>query len=137
MLLDTSYVYPLEQAQISALSLATQFLDKKDGIKRSISNVITVPSLFTIKGKTSIKKVLPVLVPSLSYKDLGIAEGLTATIKWFRAATWTTMSDTERLQIFNDLTEYCELDTLAMVEIFNALAICFDDGLIRIRIAIL
>ena len=55
VLLDTSYVYPLEQAQISALSLATQFLDKKDGIKRSISNVITVPSLFTIKGKTSIK----------------------------------------------------------------------------------
>ena len=74
------------------------------------------------KGKTSIKKVLPVLVPSLSYEELGISEGLAATIKWFRAATWTSMSDAERLQIFNDLQEYCELDTFAMVEIFNVLA---------------
>ena len=61
------------------------------------------------------------LVPSLSYNELGISEGLAATIKWFRAATWTSMSDAERLQIFNDLQEYCELDTLAMVEIFNVL----------------
>src|ERR1043166_128708 len=74
------------------------------------------------KGKTSIKTVLPVLFPSLSSKDLGIAGGLVATIKWFRAATWTTLSDTERLQIFNDLHEYCTLDTFAMVEIFRVLA---------------
>lgn len=74
------------------------------------------------KGKTSIKKVLPVLVPSLSYNDLGISGGMTATIKWFRAATWPSMADAERLQIFNDLHEYCELDTFAMVEIYNVLA---------------
>lgn len=73
------------------------------------------------KGKTSIKKVLPVLVPSLSFKDLGISEGMAATIKWYRAATWTTMNDAERLAIFNDLQEYCELDTFAMVEIFRVL----------------
>ncbi|MEO6050580.1 MAG: DUF2779 domain-containing protein [Pyrinomonadaceae bacterium] len=73
------------------------------------------------KGRSSIKKVLPVLVPSLSYQELGISGGLEATIKWFRAVTWTTMSDAERLQIFNDLQEYCELDTFAMVEIFNRL----------------
>lgn len=73
------------------------------------------------KGKTSIKKVLPVLVPSLSYEALGIGDGMAATIKWYRAATWTTMTDTERLQIFNDLQEYCELDTKAMVEIYNVL----------------
>lgn len=74
------------------------------------------------KGRSSIKKVLPVLVPSLSYSELGIGDGLAATIKWFRAATWTTMPDTERLAIFNDLQEYCELDTYAMVMIFNELA---------------
>ena len=73
------------------------------------------------KGRTSIKKVMPVLVPSLSYDDLGISGGLTATIKWFRAATWRNMNDTERQQTFNDLREYCTLDTLAMVEIYNAL----------------
>lgn len=73
------------------------------------------------KGKTSIKKVLPVLVPWLDYKELGIGDGLTATIKWFRAATWTSLNEAEREQIFNDLWEYCELDTKAMVEIYNVL----------------
>jgi len=74
------------------------------------------------KGKTSIKKVLPVLVPDLRYDELGISEGLSATIKWFRAVKWTSMNDAERLGIFNDLLEYCELDTKAMVEIYKVLS---------------
>lgn len=73
------------------------------------------------KGKTSIKKVLPVLCPDLDYSRLGIRGGLEATIKWFRAATWTSLSDAERQQIFNDLLEYCALDTMAMVRIFEVL----------------
>lgn len=72
------------------------------------------------RGRTSIKKILPVLVPSLRYEGLGIPDGLTATIKWFHAAKWK-ISDAERLTIFNDLLEYCELDTKAMVEIYNVL----------------
>ena len=73
------------------------------------------------KGKTSIKKVLPVLCPHLDYNALGIGEGMTATIKWFRAATWPTLPETERQQIFQDLLEYCTLDTFAMVEIYRCL----------------
>lgn len=74
------------------------------------------------KGRSSIKKVLPVLVPDLKYTDLGISEGLTASISWYRAATWNTISDEERQRIFADLDKYCELDTLAMVEIYRVLA---------------
>ena len=73
------------------------------------------------KGRSSIKKVLPVLRPDLSYADLGIGDGLTATISWFRAVTWDSMGDAERQKIFEDLEKYCELDTWAMVEIFNEL----------------
>ena len=74
------------------------------------------------KGRTSIKKVLPVLCPQLSYTDLGIGDGMTASISWFRAATWGGVMDEERRKkIFEDLEKYCELDTLAMVEIFNHL----------------
>ncbi len=74
------------------------------------------------KGSNSIKKVLPVLCPDIpKYEDLGISEGLTASISWFRAATWETISETERAQIFADLEKYCELDTLAMVEIYRHL----------------
>ncbi len=75
------------------------------------------------KGRSSIKKVQPVLCPDLpGYDTLGIAEGLTATIMWFRAAKWGTMSEADRQQVFADLERYCELDTLAMVAIFNVLA---------------
>ncbi len=80
------------------------------------------------KGRTSIKKVLPVLVPDLDYKALGIGDGLSATIKWFRAVTWETMVDTERQQIFNDLLEYCDLDTMAMVRIFYELQKAVNAG---------
>ncbi len=73
------------------------------------------------KGRTSIKKVLPVLAPDLDYKQLGIGEGMTATIMWYRAAKWESLSDDERKKIFADLLEYCELDTWAMVRIFYEL----------------
>jgi len=74
------------------------------------------------KGRSSIKKVLPVLVPELSYKDLGIGDGMTATISWYRAVKWETLSDDDRQKTFHDLEKYCELDTIAMVEIFRHLA---------------
>lgn len=73
------------------------------------------------KGRTSIKKVLPVLVPSLNYAELGISDGLEATIKWFRAAKWSNLSADERETIFQDLLEYCTLDTMAMVRIYDVL----------------
>ena len=73
------------------------------------------------KGSSSIKKVLPVLLPDLSYKNLGIGDGMTASISWYRAAKWESMEEKERRQIFQNLEKYCEMDTLAMVEIFNKL----------------
>lgn len=72
------------------------------------------------KGRNSIKKVMPVLVPSLDYTALGISDGLAATIKWFHAAK-RKLPDVERETIFQDLLEYCTLDTLAMVEIYDVL----------------
>jgi hypothetical protein len=63
VLLDENYVYPLEQTKINALNLASEFLDKKDGIKRSISKIITAPSRFSIDGKTLIKTDFSVSKP--------------------------------------------------------------------------
>jgi hypothetical protein len=74
------------------------------------------------KGRSSIKKVLPVLCPHLSYDELGIREGMKASISWFHAVKWETMDDAERERIFQDLLEYCKLDTWAMVEIYYVLA---------------
>lgn len=75
------------------------------------------------KGRSSIKVVYPALCPDApKYKDLDISEGLTATIKWFRAAKWDSTSDEDREKTFADLEKYCELDTLAMVEIYRVLS---------------
>lgn len=71
-------------------------------------------------GSASIKQVLPVVVPKLSYKELGIQEGGSAQRLWMEAILDGTRAD-QKDQILNDLIEYCKLDTLAMVEIFNVL----------------
>ncbi len=71
-------------------------------------------------GSASIKKVLPVLVPKLSYKVLGIQEGGAAQRLWMEAVLDGKRAS-EREQILADLVDYCGLDTLAMVEIFKFL----------------
>lgn len=72
------------------------------------------------EGSASIKKVLPVLCPELSYKDLGIQDGNTAQRMWMEAVL-DGKRDGEKDQILADLIEYCKLDTLAMVEIYKKL----------------
>ena len=72
-----------------------------------------------MKGSYSIKKVLPALAPELSYDDLNISEGGTAS------STFATMLmgefEGDVVQTRKDLLEYCKLDTFAMVEILKKL----------------
>ena len=75
------------------------------------------------RGKTSIKKVLPVICPELSYNQLDIGDGGTATSK-FKEMIWGNIDDKERKKIANDLLEYCKLDTWAMVRIWEELKMC-------------
>jgi len=70
------------------------------------------------KGKTSIKKVLPVLCPDFSYKNLDIQSGTEAMENWHRII-FESLSEEEIIKIQNSLLEYCKLDTLAMVKIFK------------------
>ena len=71
-------------------------------------------------GSASIKQVLPVVCPQLSYKELGIQEGGSAQRLWMEAILDEKRAD-QKDQILADLIEYCKLDTLAMVEIFRCL----------------
>lgn len=73
------------------------------------------------KGRTSIKKVLPVLCPEFSYKDLNIQNGTEAMENWNRTIFDEELEELERVQIQKSLLEYCKLDTLAMVKIFKHL----------------
>ena len=74
------------------------------------------------KGSSSIKNVLPVLIPNFNYENLGIQEGVTAARKWKEVTLGTEVPSTERDQVYSQLLEYCKLDTLAMVKIHKALA---------------
>ena len=71
-------------------------------------------------GSASIKKVLPVLVPELSYAELEIGDGLTARNEYTRV-TFGEVSGEERARVRAALREYCHLDTLAMIRIIQAL----------------
>ncbi len=72
------------------------------------------------KGKTSIKFVLPVLVPELSYKKLNIQNGQAAMEQWNLLGGGTIPAE-ERDEIAKNLKEYCKLDTYAMYVIWKKL----------------
>lgn len=71
-------------------------------------------------GSASIKDVLPVLVPELSYKELDINSGNTAQRIWMEVVQQGRHQE-QRDQILTDLRKYCHLDTLAMVRIWEEL----------------
>lgn len=72
-------------------------------------------------GSYSIKVVLPVLVPEMSYKNLVIGDGQSANIIFAELARGK-YSTTESGVLRKELLTYCKQDTLAMVEIHKKLA---------------
>lgn len=77
-----------------------------------------------LKGSFSIKNVLPLLVPELSYDGMEIGEGATAMMSWYEMVYGNTI-DTDETR--SNLLKYCELDTLAMVRIYDSLLLMTSD----------
>ncbi len=71
------------------------------------------------EGSTSIKKVLPVLLPSLSYSKTDVHGGTGAMDAWLKLISSNDAA--EKAELRRQLLAYCKLDTLAMVEIFAVL----------------
>jgi hypothetical protein len=71
-------------------------------------------------GSYSIKTVLPVLVPEMSYSGLAIADGGAAMTVFARAALGQ-YSPTEWAEIRKNLLTYCGQDTMAMVQLHRVL----------------
>lgn len=70
------------------------------------------------KGSFSIKDVLPVMKPELSYQELDINEGEQASAAWW-SIMFGQLDDIEKSRLSDSLRRYCEMDTLAMVELFK------------------
>jgi len=75
-------------------------------------------------GSYSIKVVLPVLVPEMSYKNLVIGDGQSANVVFAELARGK-YSTQEAETLCKELRSYCKQDTLAMVKIHEAMiALC-------------
>jgi hypothetical protein len=71
-------------------------------------------------GKVSIKKVLPVLTPDLSYSPLDIHDGATASLAWSKLLSGV-LGPEESRELCRQLREYCTLDSFGMYAIWKAL----------------
>ena len=97
--------------------------DMKKGMSTEIENVDVFNYYHKdLSGSFSIKKTLPVLVPSLTYKGMDVGNGVQAYIAYINydsdLPTFNTLkTKTERREA---LKRYCQQDTWAMVEILRA-----------------
>ena len=114
--------------------LAERFPHLDSGIKSVIERIVDLMIPFRNRdyyvkemcGSHSIKHVLPALVQDLSYEGLAIADGEMAMLAY---AGLTKIADgDEREKIRKALLEYCRLDTLAMVRIWERLISLTEPG---------
>ncbi len=104
--------------------LIVNFPEYEDALNEIINRIVDLMSPFkkrwisipACNGSASLKVVLPVLVPELSYEELEIQEGMTASFVYSQLKHKDNETvKTEREYLF----EYCKLDTLAMVKILE------------------
>jgi hypothetical protein len=72
-----------------------------------------------MNGSYSIKRVLPALIPEMTYEGLEIGEGGAAMAAFEGLLKISDSKEKEKIR--NSLLEYCKLDTLAMTKILNVL----------------
>ncbi len=73
-------------------------------------------------GRFSLKRVLPALVPEMSYRGLAIAEGETASLELGRLLfLGDRMEPEERARLRADLLAYCHQDTWGLVRLLERL----------------
>lgn len=110
--------------------MAVLYPHKTDFLDDCITRTVDLEDVFktgyvdiAFEGSTSIKKVLPIIVPDLSYDDMDIGDGTVAMDGWKKMLNLPIGSERDRQR--KALLEYCKLDTLAMVRIYQ-----FVDGLV-------
>ena len=105
-------------------NMAVMYPAKNDFLQGLIDRTVDLEDLFKegyvdikFQGSTSIKKVLPVLAPDLSYAGMEVANGTDAMEAWQRLVSLPKGSQKDELR--KSMLEYCKLDTLAMARIFE------------------
>ena len=104
--------------------MALLYPDKADFLNSVTERTIDLEDIFkggyidiAFGGSTSIKKVLPILVPELTYDSMTVANGTDAMEAFSKIIEWE--DNTEKTKLKEDMLAYCKLDTFAMVKIFE------------------
>jgi hypothetical protein len=113
-----------EKTRLTAL--AKLFPDLRDALERVVARLFDLEKVFRegythpgFLGRTSIKKVLPVMVPDLSYDRLRVNNGADAAGVFGLMRVGEYPAETHAIHR-ERLLEYCELDTTAMVRLHEA-----------------
>lgn len=105
---------PLPQEQKDALMrMVGRFMDTADVFRRDYFH----PKM---RGSFSIKKVLPALVPEMTYDGMPIANGGQA-MNAFSVLYEGKLSSEQKAKLRRDLLAYCEQDTWAMAKVVDVL----------------
>ena len=120
-----TYNQVFEIARLKELS--ADFPKYKVDLEERISRIMDLMIPFSkrwyytsaMNGSYSIKAVLPALVPELSYNDLEIGDGGTASAAFLNLFEMT--DENLIYQVRTNLKEYCKLDTYAMVILMEKL----------------
>jgi hypothetical protein len=120
-----AYNQSFEISRLKELSI--DFPRYTSEIEERIARVIDLMTPFAkrwhytpaMNGSYSIKAVLPALVPELSYSDLEIGDGGTASAAYLNLYHNGDAKQVESVR--NNLKVYCKLDTMAMVRLLEVL----------------
>lgn len=110
--------------------MAEQYPEHRDFLLNVNARIYDLKEIFSkgfyihpdFHGSASIKKVLPVMVPEFDqeYSRLPISSGEEAMLAWANIMSGDIHQE-QVPQLRQELLSYCELDTLAMVKIWEAL----------------
>jgi hypothetical protein len=118
---DGSIITYSNSERISIIKLANLFEDLKDNLDKIAERIVDLELILkknyydlNFHGRSSIKKVLPVLIPKETYLDLEISDGGDAAASFAFMALG--MYDKEQIEkTRKSLLEYCAKDTIAMI----------------------
>jgi len=131
----TTLAFNASFEQMVLKGLAKQFPQHKDHLLNISSHIVDLATPFQnrhyylpeMKGKYSIKIVLPLLVPEMerAYKNLELVQNGGEAMQAF--AMLGEMTDKNLVKRYREsLLAYCKLDTLAMVKILNVLKLTIN-----------
>lgn len=102
--------------------------DLAPGLMALIARVVDLKTLTeqfychpAMKGRWSLKAVLPTVAPELAYDDLAIGDGAAASEAWQEIYHPET-SEARRATLYTELSQYCARDTLALVRLAHFLS---------------